>query len=1144
MAFHLTVAGSLEPLAEAMGEVLSVPLADPFAPELVVVPGAGLRSWLTGRLSRTLGGTSAGDDGIVANVQYVFPATLVQRALGDDDALGRWSTGPLTWAVYDELCADAASYGEPGPDAVRARTIADLFDRYTLHRQSMALDWSDPSTTHFLDGVGQPVDEYQQWQPRLWRAVQARLGGPTDAQRLAELIERLGGDDLGDLRDRLPQRVSLFGLAGLPQPHLRVLVALSNHLDVHMFAPVASPARWAQLRPRLDVPLRLPVPRTIAETEHLVGDGHPLVTSWGRASREAHLLLLDVLRDAPSVIRVVEADVPEPTNLLERIQCDVLSDLEPPGASTSGDDARMVFDPTDDSVRWHRCYGAARQVEVLRDALRHLFEERAADGSARYQPRDVVVLTPDISTFAPLIEAAFAGDHEHGLDAIPLRVADRTLQQDNPLLDVASSLLALLDGRFRASDVLAFLSLDPVRRRFGLSGDAVGRIVEWARATNIKWGLDSSDQAAFGLPDDLGAWTFRDALDQLLLGATMADEGARLGIGDVVPFGDVEGVDVDFAGALSEFVSELRRAADELTRPGTVEQWSLALATSLRSLCELVDDDAGHWRGVERTIETFRVEALDGTEVRGHEVDPAELAELFRVRLGASGGGRPRFGTGMVTVSSLTALRGVPFSVVCLVGLDDEVGGSAFASAEDLIASDPCIGDRDPRSEQRAQLLDAVLAAGDRLLLFSNGHDIRTNAALAPVVAVADLVDVIDATARSVSGDERVSERIATDHPRQAWSVRSFQPRLLGVDGPWSFDAVALDAARRKVGSSRPSIFEEPLDPPVHESTDGLRVIELPSLERALTSPAEVLLRDRLGVSIPSTEEESDDHIPFALSRLADWKLGDELLRTEIVLDPDDRIDANARWAEVVRRRGDVAPFEAGDAPIADARRKAAAALSGLAEGLDVTVPDFRSESIDHVVDVGDGGSVRLFGTIAEVHGDTVVTVGTSSIKGKHLLIAWLHLAVLGVQRPERDWTALVVGAPRPKFRLRPGAAARVLEVVIGLHDTAMHDVVPFLPGSSRAELTGTAAKEYPKEWGYDRWSRALLPADLSELRTTPREHESGDGWIVTDDRFALWAARIWGTFDETVEFLGDDAVGDAADVVDDSADDAGVSDD
>ena len=60
---------------------------------------------------------------------------------------------------------------------------------------------------------------------------------------------------------------------------------------------------------------------------------------------------------------------------------------------------------------------------------------------------------------------------------------------------------------------------------------------------------------------------------------------------------------------------------------------------------------------------------------------------------------------------------------------------------------DPHVGDRDPRVGDRQMLLDAVLAAEDRLILTYTGNDERTNAPRPPAVPVGELLDVIDATA-------------------------------------------------------------------------------------------------------------------------------------------------------------------------------------------------------------------------------------------------------------------------------------------------------------------------------------------------------------------------------------------------------------
>ena len=92
-------------------------------------------------------------------------------------------------------------------------------------------------------------------------------------------------------------------------------------------------------------------------------------------------------------------------------------------------------------------------------------------------------------------------------------------------------------------------------------------------------------------------------------------------------------------------------------------------------------------------------------------------------------------------------MRSVPHRVVCLLGLDDGAfPRKAPRDGDDLMLDDPHVGDRDPRSEDRQLLLDALLAATDRLIITYTGNDERTNAPRPPAVPVGELLDAVDAT--------------------------------------------------------------------------------------------------------------------------------------------------------------------------------------------------------------------------------------------------------------------------------------------------------------------------------------------------------------------------------------------------------------
>ncbi len=1160
MAFHLTVAGSLEPLADALAEVLARPLpgSDPFESELVVVPGEGVKAWLRARLSRQLGAADPGGvgglsnvglsygghaNGIVANIEHVFPATVVHAALGDDLELGIWTTGPLTWAVHEVLQTRAHEFGQR-PDALRARAIADLFDRYTLHRHRMVVQWSEGRD---VDATGSALEPHQLWQPALWRAVQAHLSPdpshpvPTDAQRMVERTDQLraGTYQVGP-HPHLRQRVFLFGLASLPSSHLEVIAALSTQLDVYVYAPVASAQRWIHVRDQLEPRLALPVGR--GDPRMPTGVGHPLVTTWGRASRESHALLLDAASHVPAIViepSTVPA-LPESASVLARLQHDIRSDQQPLAS-----DARPVLDADDASIRWHRAHGPARQVEILRDQLLHLFAEVDATGSPRFTPRDVAVLCSDIAKFAPLVEATFAGDPERGVPRIPVRIADRTIRQQSALLDTAGALLDLLDGRFRASQVLELAARPPVGLRFGLVPDAISQLETWAGATNVRWGLDSTDHARFGLPADLTAHTWQTGLDQLLIGSTMTDAGPRLASVGVAPYPELEGEDVEIAGAFADLLHELRRITTALRTDTTVHVWSELLLEGLHALCDTNPDDSWQWRDVEFAISGFRDDAKVGDGWRTTVVPATELAALMRIRLDSSGG-RPRFGTGSVTVSSLTAQRGVPHPIVCLLGIDDDLGSGAVPAAEDLIANNPCIGDRDPRSEQRAQLLDAVLSAGERLVLVSTGRDVRTNQPLSPAVAVAEFIDAVDATVLDPDRD-RASAGLTFDHPRQAWSDTAFLPGKLGVPSAWSFDKGALKAAlARRSDDARAPFLSGPLtEPETHadgehadgaaaahgdsDAADSVPTVSLDQLRSAVENPARTLLRDRLGLALADPDELDDDQIPLKLGALQQWGIADALLRArlgssnrssdsapapsaESLRDSAEHSSADLLWEAHERARGSVPPGRFGDVTIETVGKRVTGLLSVLSTELDGQ--PYEPSTIAVRLDLAASLGTIIEGNVQGVCGDTVVAISPSRLKPVSILTALIDLAALTLHDPNRPWSVLAIGresegdsiAARRISLLDPACALDALSVFHDLLQRALADAIPAFAATTLPLFTGdltAAAKAWSPAFDAggrgdrgDRWI-SFIPefdvdfADLAALPARPDEHDT-----------------------------------------------------
>ena len=277
---------------------------------------------------------------------------------------------------------------------------------------------------------------------------------------------------------------------------------------------------------------------------------NPLLATWGRDAREMQIVLADGRATASEAL--VEGDHPE--TLLGRIQADVRADREPPGANPfpREEDARPVLSAEDRSLQIHACHGRARQVEVFRDAIMHVLAD-----DPTLQPRDVIVMCPDIDTFAPLIHATFgSGVTVSGGQDLHVRLADRSIRQTNPVLGAVAHLLDLAaEGRVTASAVLDLAGTGPVRRRFGFDDDDVERIEEWTRQAGVRWGLDAAGREPYGL-GAVEAGTWRSGLDRLLLGVAMSEDELRL-VGATLPYDDIDSGDVELVGRFAELIDRL-----------------------------------------------------------------------------------------------------------------------------------------------------------------------------------------------------------------------------------------------------------------------------------------------------------------------------------------------------------------------------------------------------------------------------------------------------------------------------------------------------------------------------------------------------------------------------------------------------------
>ena len=1038
-------------LVDALCDVIAPPPADPFAREVIAVPTRGIDRWLTERIGATFARRGIGD-GIAANIDFPLLHRVItdvlSRAPETAPSIEARSGGALV-AHLDLLLHDHAA--DPriaivtrfvtGPDGEAtgvqrlraARKIAGLFSSYERYRPAMIAAWSRGDD---VGTAGEPIDESAAWQPYLWRLLDAGVGVPALSLMLPPAVETIRS---GTVPLDLPERISLYGVTTLNPADLSVLDAIASTRDVHLFLLHPSPALWTAIAP-LAGNGHAPIP--LQRSEDPTGEAavHPLLRSWARESRELQITL-----GAADTAGTDERTSPEPstTNLLATIQQDVRHNHTPTTGGPVGEHDR--------SVQIHACHGARRQVEVLRDALLHVMAD-----TPDIEPRDIVIMTPDLETFGPLLEAAFPAVRNDAAETPDLRVriADRAPVHTNPLVRLAGIVLELAASRLEAATVREFAALPDVRRRFSIDDDTGALIDTLVADANVRWGLDGEHRRRAGAgPRDEHTWA--RAGDRVLTGVFFSDEADRV-IADIAPLTGIEGEHATAAGRLGHLLDRIAAVTDLLNRPRPLPGWRDAIATAVRLLAVPARGDEWQWDELGRLLD----ETFDPGGSIGPDADLAEAALLIEPWT-ADRPSALHHRTGNVTVCSLVPMRSVPYRVVVLLGLDDErFPRGSRSDGDDLLAAGEAVGDRDRGAEDRQLLLDAFMAAGDHLIITYSGHDELTNAAYPPAVPVAELIDLVTDMAGPA-----VAERIVIRHHLQPFNPLNFIPGALIPGEPWSFDPMqhrGADAVReRSVETVTPGIAI-----PDDADTGTVAGLRLDDLITFLQHPAKAFLWNRLGMRIPELDDGADDTLPTELAPLEKWSVTDRIL--------SGLADGTAIESLVARERAaDAVPAgELADSDLEAAVKTAERLWTTAARG------GYDPAAVEAVPGTVVVAGITIEGSVLAAPASARTDLVTPSrLKGKQRIAAYARLVFLSALDPTRPWKARIVGknSSGPSLAIvtmgpigatgteRTDLARERLEDLVRLYQEGMAEPIPLFCETSYTWATTNARQRTDK---------------------------------------------------------------------------------
>lgn len=919
--FHAIHANHLEDLRRAVVWICRNSPLPPLESETFLVQSNGIAQWLKLALAEDPSDAGDGGDnggmGIAAGMDFLFPARFIwqaYRAVLTSSGVPEQSPfdkSRLVWRLFrllPDLIADDEVFAPlqrfmAGADTETRRyqlagKIADLFDQYQVFRADWLADWeAGQDRLQMARGECRELGEELRWQPVLWRKLVddvGELAGTSRSRIHTRFMEEGQMLTAADRPSDLPRRIVVFGVSSLPKQALEALSILSRVSQVVLCVHNPSEFYWADIisdRDLLNADRKRgqahPKLAQLTDPDDLHQHANPLLAAWGKQGRD-YIRLLDGFDNPESYqgriatpdgridIFTPHGDSQSPL-LLHQIQ----NDIRALTSQTEMLEQRRTLDPLrDDSVVFHNAHSPQREVEILHDQLLAVFNSNPA-----LRPRDVIVMVPDVDTYAPHIQAVFGRYPSSSRRYIPFTISDQGQRHRQPVLIALDTLMALPESRFGVSEIISLLEVPAVRNRFGIAEGDLPLVRQWVEGANIRWGLHGDHRSSLDLPDGLERNTWQAGLRRMLLGYGTGRDDPWQGI---EPYEEIGGLQASVAGNLCRFIDCLEDLWHELRATATPAGWLDLLQSILeRFFDDLSDDELLLVNRLRRQAEQW-LQDCDSAGMEQVELPLNIVREILLEGL-EEGGLNQRFLAGKVNFATLMPMRAIPFRHVCLLGMNDgDYPRSRPPVDFDLMALDYRPGDRSRREDDRYLFLEALLSAREQLYISWVGRSIRDDSERPPSVLVSQLRDHLDAAWQVPGSDQQASEALTIEHPLQPFSREYFPLQNRGAGGENSADVNEVLSARRlftydsewlSAHQSREAEAEQ-AKLPYLAPADPLTLAELGAF---LKRPVEIFYQRRLQVRFTDVESLDTDNEAFAMDGLQHWRLEDELIRQAVM---------------------------------------------------------------------------------------------------------------------------------------------------------------------------------------------------------------------------------------------------------------------
>ncbi len=892
---------------------------DSFQPQTILVPNRDMAKWLQLFLSEK--------QGIAANYRFLMPAEWhwkrIREIYPDLPKVLPSDPEPMKWTLFSLLTESDVlkrfsrlyNYISVQSEEMRevatlklSRQLASVYDQYLIYRPEMVLRWDSGNT-----GTGD-----EKWQAELW-------------QLMTERWENSYEDPIRH------HKAKLFAIAE------KEFQNREEHDNSPLFI----------FNPGL-------IPGSIARFLKVYSENHPVFLFQNRVTESVGetydcSLLNSLAEETVSIDTIYRSIKDDEYSKFRRFESNTLLSEVKNRISNNKPDLPVQSAISGSSIQIRSCHSPLREIEVLHQFLLEQFE---ADPTLK--PDDILVITPDLTPYEKLIDGVF-GIQEEGVPLIPYRTPASGYRESMQINNTFIDFLNLLTSRFQFDEVIDLFQSRPVLERFDLTESDASKVKEWLEDNYIIWGIDENHRKEWGQPEQK-THTWSRAIQRIWGGDLVGSH-----LDGTLGFERYEGVktisDRERWAVFTKFFRFLSDCHSEVKTPKTVSQWCDLIERWVSNLFSEGVLSEGAGQTLKSGIESLR-EQVKSSVLNGKVTFKILQSELKKV-LENSSGRSARFTDG-VTFSSMVPVRGLPFKLIAMIGLNEEsFPRKQNAPDFDLISQNPRVTERDRKKEDKALFLESVMAAERVHYCSYIGQSKVDNEHLPPSPVVSEWIDYLG--------------RI-TGKKQEEWSryeaISGFSPNAFNKSRFYSkqyHSAMRASAAETAVRTGGLQFQRANDDEQKPEDA------ELSDLIRFYTRHPDWFLRNRFDASPRDTEEERDE---FSLSALEYHQLFRQIFSWRLSGFETNQIQS--------------AVLESGIVPAGWSGRKI---VNDLTHSVDIAFKvldelDVKPEisHIDVNIKLNDR---RLTGLVENYSNRGLVQINPSSKRGGHLFQAWQNHLVL-----------------------------------------------------------------------------------------------------------------------------------------------------